>query len=124
MCDMEGSGFGGLFGDPDELQRRLGEFAEQMHGAQRIAWADNAEIISWWPDRARWSGKNPRLPTMTPNTIGELEDCVMTLPGALFLQTLATQTLQPFLRPCQATYAPSPFWHYPDSAPFNRIILI
>ena len=42
MCFMEGSGFGGLFGDPDELQRRLGEFAEQMHGAQRLAWADNA----------------------------------------------------------------------------------
>ena len=29
-------------GDPDELQRRLGEFAEQMQGAQRLAWADNA----------------------------------------------------------------------------------
>ena len=40
--DMEGSGFGGLFGDPDEIQRRLGEFAEQMQGAQRLAWADNA----------------------------------------------------------------------------------
>ena len=40
--DMEGSGFGGLFGDPDDLQRRLGEFAEQMQGAQRLAWADNA----------------------------------------------------------------------------------
>ena len=39
---MEGSGFEGLFGDPDELQRRLGEFAEQMQGAQRLAWADNA----------------------------------------------------------------------------------
>ena len=39
---MEGSGFGGLFGDPDDLQRRLGEFAEQMQGAQRLAWADNA----------------------------------------------------------------------------------
>jgi class 3 adenylate cyclase len=39
---MEGSGFGGLFGDPDDLHRRLGEFAEQMQGAQRIAWADNA----------------------------------------------------------------------------------
>ena len=34
--------FGGLFGDPDDLQRRLGEFAEQMQGAQRVAWADNA----------------------------------------------------------------------------------
>jgi hypothetical protein len=40
---MEGSNpFGGLFGDPDELQRRLGEMAEQMQGAQRVAWADNA----------------------------------------------------------------------------------
>jgi hypothetical protein len=39
---MEGSGFGGMFGDPDDLQRRLGEFAEQMQGAQRLAWADNA----------------------------------------------------------------------------------
>ena len=34
--------FGGLFGDPDELQRRLAEFAEQMQGAKRVAWADNA----------------------------------------------------------------------------------
>lgn len=42
IVHMEGSGFGGLFGDPDELQRRLGEFAEQMQGAQRLAWADNA----------------------------------------------------------------------------------
>ncbi len=42
ITDMEGSGFGGLFGDPDDLQRRLGEFAEQMQGAQRLAWADNA----------------------------------------------------------------------------------
>jgi hypothetical protein len=40
---MEGSDpFGGMFGDPDDLQRRLGEFAEQMQGAQRVAWADNA----------------------------------------------------------------------------------
>jgi Ethanolamine utilization protein EutJ (predicted chaperonin) len=34
--------FGPLFGDADDLQRRLGEFAEQMQGAQRVAWADNA----------------------------------------------------------------------------------
>ena len=40
---MEGENpFGGLFGDPDDLQRRLSEFAEQMQGAQRVAWADNA----------------------------------------------------------------------------------
>jgi len=43
MCDdplMEG--FGGLFGDPEELQRRMAEFADQMQGQQRLAWADNA----------------------------------------------------------------------------------
>jgi hypothetical protein len=38
------SDFGGfnLFGDPEELQRRLGEMADQMQGAQKVAWADNA----------------------------------------------------------------------------------
>jgi hypothetical protein len=34
--------FGGIFGDPEELQRRLAEMAEQMQGAQKVAWADNA----------------------------------------------------------------------------------
>jgi hypothetical protein len=39
---MEGQGFN-LFGqDPDELRQRMEEFAEQMQGAQRVAWADNA----------------------------------------------------------------------------------
>jgi hypothetical protein len=40
MSGMEG--FGGLFGDPEELQRRMAEFAEQMQGQQKLAWADNA----------------------------------------------------------------------------------
>jgi hypothetical protein len=40
--DMEGGGFGDLFGDPEELQRRLAQFAEQMQGQQALAWADNA----------------------------------------------------------------------------------
>ena len=35
-------GFGGLFGDADELQRRMAEFADQLQGQQRLAWADNA----------------------------------------------------------------------------------
>ncbi len=39
---MESGGFGDLFGDPEEMQRRLAEFAEQMQGQQRLAWADNA----------------------------------------------------------------------------------
>jgi hypothetical protein len=34
--------FGGLFGDPDELRRRMAEMAEQMQGEQKVAWADNA----------------------------------------------------------------------------------
>lgn len=38
---MEGGGFG-LFGDPDELREQLQGMAEQMQGAQRVAWADNA----------------------------------------------------------------------------------
>ena len=39
---MEG-GFGGLFGgDPDEIQRRLGEAFEQLQAQQGLAWADNA----------------------------------------------------------------------------------
>ena len=35
-------GFGGLFGDPEELQRRMQELAESMQGQQKLAWADNA----------------------------------------------------------------------------------
>ena len=35
-------GFGGLFGDPDDLQRRMAEFAESMQRQQGLAWADNA----------------------------------------------------------------------------------
>ncbi len=31
-----------MFGDPDELRRRMAEFAEQVQGAQKVAWADNA----------------------------------------------------------------------------------
>ena len=32
----------GIFGDPEELRRRMAELAESMQGAQRVAWADNA----------------------------------------------------------------------------------
>jgi CHASE3 domain sensor protein len=35
-------GFGNLFGDPDEFQRRMQELAESMQGQQKLAWADNA----------------------------------------------------------------------------------
>lgn len=44
MVWMEG--FGGLFGDPEELQRRLAEMAEQLQGQQKIAWADNAIALA------------------------------------------------------------------------------
>jgi hypothetical protein len=43
---MEGSGFEGLFGDPDELQRRLAEFAQSMQQQQGLAWADNAIALA------------------------------------------------------------------------------
>lgn len=40
---MEGpGGLGDIFGDPDELQRRMAEFAAQMSNQQTLAWADNA----------------------------------------------------------------------------------
>lgn len=39
---MESGGFGDLFGDPEDLQRRLAQFAEQMQSQQSLAWADNA----------------------------------------------------------------------------------
>ena len=40
---MEGGDPFNLFGgDPDELRERLGELADSMQGAQRVAWADNA----------------------------------------------------------------------------------
>lgn len=40
---MEGmGGFGDLFGDPEELQRRMMQFAEQLQSQQNLAWADNA----------------------------------------------------------------------------------
>jgi hypothetical protein len=39
---MEGGNFGDMFGDPEEIQRRLAQFAEQMQGQQALAWADNA----------------------------------------------------------------------------------
>jgi hypothetical protein len=35
-------GFENLFGDPDDLQRRMAEFAESMQRQQGLAWADNA----------------------------------------------------------------------------------
>jgi len=36
------SGFGDLFGDSEDMQRRLAEFADQMQRQQGLAWADNA----------------------------------------------------------------------------------
>jgi hypothetical protein len=35
-------GFEGMFGDPNEFQKRMAEFAEQLQGSQSLAWADNA----------------------------------------------------------------------------------
>ena len=40
---MEGmGGFGDMFGYPEELQKRMAEFAEQLSSQQSLAWADNA----------------------------------------------------------------------------------
>ena len=53
---MEG-GFG-MFGDPDDLQARLGELAESMQGAQKVAFADQAIQLAV---------------TMTVSAIGQVE---------------------------------------------------
>jgi hypothetical protein len=42
VYDRRMEGFGGLFGDPEEMRRRMEELQEQMAGAQKVAWADNA----------------------------------------------------------------------------------
>jgi hypothetical protein len=42
LYDRAMEGFGGLFGDPEEMRRRMEELQEQMQGAQKVAWADNA----------------------------------------------------------------------------------
>jgi hypothetical protein len=39
---MEGGGLFGMFGDPEDLQKHLQDMAQQMQGAQKVAWADNA----------------------------------------------------------------------------------
>src|SRR3954452_25571040 len=41
LSPMEG-GFGGLFGDPEDLARKMAEFAESMQAQQGLVWADNA----------------------------------------------------------------------------------
>jgi hypothetical protein len=38
---MEG-GFGGLFGDGEDLAKKMAEFAESMQAQQGLVWADNA----------------------------------------------------------------------------------
>ncbi len=43
---MEGGFPFGFGGDPDELRRQFQEFAEQLQGGQRMAWADNAIKIA------------------------------------------------------------------------------
>jgi hypothetical protein len=35
-------GFNLFGGDPEDLQKRFAEFAEQLQGQQQLAWADNA----------------------------------------------------------------------------------
>ncbi len=53
-----------------------------------IPLAVSAEIMSRRPERARWSGKNPRFPTMTPSTIGAFSGCVMAPLSGIFCKRL------------------------------------
>ena len=42
---MEGSGFGNMFGDPDDLQRRLGEFAEQIRSVMAVVFPEAVTLV-------------------------------------------------------------------------------
>ena len=41
---MEG-GFGGLFGDPDELARKMAEFAEQIRSVMATVFPDAVALV-------------------------------------------------------------------------------
>ena len=38
-------GFGGLFGDPDELQRRMAEFAEQIRSVMSTVFPEAVTLV-------------------------------------------------------------------------------
>ncbi|GAC1317151.1 MAG: hypothetical protein NVSMB25_04290 [Thermoleophilaceae bacterium] len=67
----------GLFGDPEELRRRMAEFAEQMQGAQKVAWADNA--IKLAVDMTVASINRINLQGNAEQQAGELRDAIRLL---------------------------------------------
>ena len=42
---MEGGGLGDLFGDPEELQRRLAEFAEQIRTVMALIFPEAVTLV-------------------------------------------------------------------------------
>ena len=86
-------GFGGLFGDPDELQRRMAELAESMQGQQKLAWADNAIQLAVNMNVAAINRVNVQG---TPEQQGEQIRAVMAVvfPEAVTLVREARQGLQ------------------------------
>ena len=38
-------GFGGLFGDPEELQRRMAEFAEQIRSVMAVVFPEAVTLV-------------------------------------------------------------------------------
>src|ERR1017187_4669952 len=72
-----------------------------------------AAIISWRPLFARWSGKNPRLPTIMPNVIGRDLPLFILLPFVIYqkiifnaMKTAATTPAQKMGR-CHIGRSPS-----------------
>jgi len=90
---MESSGFGGLFGDPDELREQLGSMAEQMQGAQRVAWADNAIQLAVTMTVAAISQVDTQGPA--DQQAHEIRDAIrLIFPEAVTLVSEARQGLQ------------------------------
>ena len=71
--------FGGLFGDPDDLRRRMEEFAQQMQGAQKVAWADNAiklAVVADSVDPDTGAGEHASRPIVTGEVEMDIEEAV------------------------------------------------
>ena len=81
-------GFGGMFGDPDELQRRMAEFAEQLQGQQRLAWADNAIKLAVAINRVNIQGTTAEQAEQIRSVMG------VVFPEAVTLVREARQGLQ------------------------------
>ena len=87
-----------------------------------IPLAVSAEIMSRRPERARWSGKNPRFPTMTPSTIGVFSGCVMVPLRAFSANACMPHTTAPFASLSSVLCTPFPPFFSPLRGSLRQFI--